>query len=220
MTTTTTDPLLPDPLPDEPFTEFHRWLREAEGARRTPNPNAMCVATVDEHGHPRARIVLCKLVDVDSGHIVFFTNYASDKGRQLAGHPWAEAVFLFDAQDRQVRIQGPVTRSPAAESDAYFASRDRASRIGAWASDQSRPIASREQLVAQFAAAAARFGEDGEVPRPAHWGGWRLWGARVELWMSGEARFHDRAVWTREVTVRDDGAAPATGPWSVTRLQP
>lgn len=216
--TTTIDPLLPDPLPGEPFAEFERWLREAEQAALTPNPNAMCVATMDEHGHPRARIVLCKGVDAARGHVVFFTNYESDKGRQLTAHGWAEAVFHFDAQERQVRLQGPVVRSPAAESDAYFATRPRASQLGAWASNQSRPIASRQALLGQFEEVAARFG-DAQVPRPSHWGGWRLWAARVELWMSGDARYHDRAVWTRELRVDGDDAVSA-GPWSVTRLQP
>ncbi len=218
---TTVTPLLPEPLPGEPFATFQAWFEQAMQRKATPNPNAMCVATVDQHGHPRARIVLCKLIDSGTGHVVFFTNYTSDKGRQLTHKGWAEAVLLFDAQDRQVRLQGPVVRSPANESDAYFASRARESRIGAWASEQSQPIPSREALIARYAEADQRFAASEEVPRPPHWGGWRLWPERVELWVSGNARVHDRAVWQRQVTLHEgeDGGAD-TGPWTVTRLQP
>lgn len=218
---TTSTPLLPDPLPQDPFTTFQAWFDDAMQAKATPNPNAMCVASVDEHGRPNARIVLCKLIDGHSGHVVFFTNYASDKGRQLTANGWAEAVLLFDAQDRQVRLQGPVVRSPAAESDSYFNSRERGSRIGAWASEQSRPIASRDALIAQYSAANERFADATDIPRPEHWGGWRLWPQRLELWVSGDSRIHDRAVWNRQVQVLpgDEGNA-TTGPWSVTRLQP
>ncbi|MEM9387190.1 MAG: pyridoxamine 5'-phosphate oxidase [Pseudomonadota bacterium] len=218
---TTSTPLLPDPLPAEPFATFERWFIEAMDARATANPNAMCVATVDETGRPRARIVLCKLIDSTSGHVVFFTNYSSAKGQQLTATPWAEAVLLFDAQDRQVRLQGPVVRSPSTESDAYFASRDRDSRIGAWASQQSQPVDSRDALIDRFTATGDRFANGDDVPRPPHWGGWRLWPQRVELWVSGPARIHDRAVWERQVTPHTDEQGSAdTGPWTVTRLQP
>ncbi len=210
--------LLPDPLPADPFTLFGEWFDEAMAAQATPNPNAMCVATVDAAGHPWARIVLCKLIDAQAGYVVFFTNYGSNKGRQLSRTPFAEAVFLFDAQGRQARLRGPVVRSPAAESDAYFQSRPRASRIAAWASRQSEAIASREALLAQYTEAERRFAED-YVPRPPHWGGWRIWPQRMELWVSGDARVHDRAAWTREVDVSDP-QAPRGGEWSVTRLQP
>jgi pyridoxamine 5'-phosphate oxidase len=209
---------LPDSLPAEPFTIFQQWLSQAVTAARTPNPNAMCVATVDEAGRPAARIVLCKRVAAEPGYIVFFTNYESAKGRHLARHGFAEAVFLWDAQGRQARLAGPVLRSPAPESDEYFRSRARESRIGAWASRQSQPVGSREQLLRQLDDASVRFAE-GDVPRPPHWGGQRIWPTRMELWTSGDARIHDRAVWTREVDL-DGTDTPHTGHWSCTRLQP
>jgi pyridoxamine 5'-phosphate oxidase len=215
---TTNDAMLPSPLPADPFALFSAWLDEATRAGLTPNPNAMCVATVDEQGRPAARIVLCKRVDPELGLVVFFTNYESAKGRHLAHTGYAEAVFLWDAQGRQARLRGPVLRSPSDESDAYFQSRARASRIAAWASRQSQPIDSREALLAQLEQARGRFG-DGEIARPPHWGGQRIWPQRMELWISGDARLHDRAVWTRDVTLNGTDR-PETGPWSATRLQP
>jgi pyridoxamine 5'-phosphate oxidase len=214
------EPMLPEPLPEDPFPLFRAWFDEAVHSTSTPNPNAMCVATADSSGRPSARIVLCKLMDLERGYVVFFTNYESRKGRELGENAFAEAVFHWDAQGRQVRLSGPVLRSPAAESDEYFQSRPRESRIGAWASCQSQPVASRADLIGRFEAAASRFGE-GEVLRPPHWGGNRLWPERMELWVSGDARIHDRAVWTREVTSPGGNDEPVvTGPWSATRLQP
>ncbi len=194
------------------------WLAEAWRRRLQPNPNAMTLATATLEGWPAARIVLCKDVVGVPGYVVFYTNFQSRKGLELATNPRAAAVMHWDHMHRQVRIEGLVEPAPAADSDAYFASRARESRIGAWASAQSQPVASREALLAQVHEATERFAT-GAVARPSFWGGYRLWAEVVELWVAGQARIHDRARWTRTLTRAPDGNMHP-GPWSVTRLQP
>jgi pyridoxamine 5'-phosphate oxidase len=215
---------LPEPLPDNPLPLFSSWFNEARQRAVQPNPDAMVLATVGDGGRPSARIVLCKQIALNEGFIVFHTNYLSRKGRELTAQPRAAAVFHWDALHRQVRIEGPVLRSPAAESDSYFASRALVSRIGAWASDQSQPLASRATLAAQVKAMETKFGvtvgtPEANVPRPPHWGGHRLWIDSLELWIEGPGRVHDRAVWTRELTKKDEFAFNA-GAWKATRLNP
>jgi pyridoxamine 5'-phosphate oxidase len=207
---------LPTKLPDDPMPLFEQWFAGARAAKAQPNPDSMALATVDAEGRPSVRIVLCKKLVTDPGYAVFFTNYESRKGTELASHPRAAAVFHWDSFGRQVRIEGPVVRSPAEESDEYFASRALDSRIGAWASLQSQPLGSRTTLLKRVAAEAARFGT--HVPRPSHWGGYRLWPESVELWIEGPFRVHDRARWQRSLELQGAGYAP--GPWSATRLYP
>jgi len=209
---------LGNPLPAQPLLLASEWLAEAWRRRLQPNPNAMTLATATLEGWPAARIVLCKDVVGVPGYVVFYTNFQSRKGLELAQNPRAAAVMHWDHMHRQVRIEGLVEPAPAADSDAYFASRARESRVGAWASAQSRPVASREALMAQVREATQRFAH-GEVPRPSFWGGYRLWAEAVELWVEGDARIHDRARWTRPLTRGPDGVMQP-GPWSVTRLQP
>lgn len=216
--------LLPETLPADPLPLFHAWVSEARAKRVQPNPDAMVLATVDAHGKPSARVVLCKRVDPTDGYIVFFTNYESRKGRELSASGRAAVVMHWDTMQRQIRIEGPVIRSPESESDEYFASRALDSRLGAWASAQSQPLASRDELAARVREVAQRFGiqagaTHGHVPRPPHWGGFRLWIERLELWCEGAYRVHDRAVWTRTVQCRDEFSFDA-GPWSATRLNP
>jgi pyridoxamine 5'-phosphate oxidase len=236
-----------DPVPANPLQVAADWLAQAWQERRQPNPNAIVLATCTQDGHPSARVVLCKEIVPTPGYLVFYTNYRSRKANELAANPRAAAVLHWDHLQKQVRIDGPVVLAPAADSDAYFASRALESRIGAWASQQSRPIGSRAELLANVDAAASRFGivlhsgagrlraqgttsaTDGPeavapgsapvVPRPPHWGGYRLWADEVELWMQGDARIHDRMRWRRVLTPRghDDFTA---GPWTATRLQP
>jgi pyridoxamine 5'-phosphate oxidase len=215
---------LPEPLPADPFAIFAEWFAVAVNKQMQPNPDAMVVATVDNDGHPSARVVLCKHLMASPGYVVFYTNYHSRKGRALESNPRAAAVFHWDALSRQVRLEGPVLRSPIAESDAYFASRPVASRLGAWASQQSEPLATRATLTAQVAATAKRFNvrpdaSSGEVPRPPHWGGFRLWPEAIELWVEGPGRVHDRARWTRRLAPKDD-VSFVPGPWTGTRLNP
>jgi len=210
--------LLSEPLPAEPLALAASWLAQAWANRQQPNPNAMVLATSTADGHPSARVVLCKEIVPDPGFVVFYTNYLSRKGRELADNPRAAIVLHWDHMHRQVRVEGRIVKAPEADSDAYFASRARESRVGAWASKQSEPIESRKALLDAVAEAGKRF-PNPEVPRPAHWGGYRLWAEAVELWSEGAARIHDRARWTRTLTPNGSDSFVA-GPWSATRLQP
>ena len=208
------------------------WLQEAWDRKAQRNPNSMVLATADADGRPSARVVLCKEIVADPGYLVFYTNYESHKGQELAARPWAAVVFHWDELHRQMRIAGPVVTSPASESDDYFASRPWQSRLAAIASEQSAPIASRQALLENLRKTAARYGApdplsaaDGDgksglsLPRPAGWGGYRLWAASVELWIEGEYRLHERVRWTREL--KPSGMAyRQTGSWQRQRLQP
>jgi pyridoxamine 5'-phosphate oxidase len=174
--------------------------------------------------------VLCKQILPAPGCITFYTNYESHKGRELSQNPQAAIVMHWDALHRQVRVEGRVVRTPAAESDAYFATRNWQSRLGAWASQQSQPLASRGELLRNVAKTALRLalpaptGDEQardpgiRIPRPPYWGGFTLWAEAVELWVEGSARIHDRARWSRVLQERADGFT--CGPWSATRLQP
>jgi pyridoxamine 5'-phosphate oxidase len=191
----------------DPVRQFERWLSEAVRAA-VPEPTAMTLATADAAGRPSARIVLLK--GAGSQGFVFFTNYESRKGGDLAGRPDAALLFHWVELERQVRIEGRVTMVPATESDAYFASRPLLARIGAWASPQSRVIPDRAWLEREFAASQQRVDADGStVPRPAHWGGYRLTPMVMEFWQGRSSRLHDR------IRYRRDGAQ-----WHVERLAP
>ena len=192
----------------------------------------MTLASVGGDGQPTARVVLCKEFVPDPGYLVFYTNYRSAKATELARNPNAAALFHWDALGRQIRIEGSVVLSPAAESDAYFATRDWGSQLGAWGSDQSEAIESHEALVAQIRERAEELGlklgattneladeRIPVIPRPAHWGGLRLWATAVELWIEGKNRIHDRARWTRDI-VRSSEHTFSISPWTGTRLQP
>ena len=214
---------LPEPLPQNPLPTLEEWLAHARAHSGQPNPDAMVLASVGEEGRPAARVVLCKQLVATAGYLVFFTNYQSRKGRELTRHPRAAVVFHWDQLHRQVRAEGPLLQSPEAESDAYFAIRPLASQLGAWASQQSEPLASRATLDAQVQAVKERFGvtstSEGIVPRPPHWGGFRLWIERLELWVEGPGRIHDRAVWQRSLA-HSGNSEFSVGPWSATRLNP
>lgn len=208
---------LPEILPGNPLHLATDWLAEAVSRRLQPNPDAMVLATADASGNPSARVVLCKDIRPEPGVLHFYTNYDSRKGGELAARPRAAVVFHWDALRRQVRIEGPVRRTSAQDSDRYFASRARDSQLGAHASRQSRPIPTAAALREQLAQVQQQFGDSG-IPRPQHWGGFELWAEAVELWVEGAARLHDRARWTR--TLSADGDGFRAGPWTATRLQP
>ena len=172
----------------DPVTQFLAWFEEARTAELR-EPNAMTLATATPDGAPSARIVLLK--GVDERGFVFYTDYRSRKGHELAANPRAALVFHWMELERQVRVSGSVERVSRAESERYFVSRPRGSRIGAWTSHQSQVIASRGELEAREAAVAARYA-DGEVPLPPHWGGFRVAPAEVEFWQGRPSRLHDR----------------------------
>lgn len=214
--------LLPEELPGDPLPVFASWFEHAREQRLQPNPDAMVLASVGSDGQPSARVVLCKHILLQPGCLVFFTNYQSRKGRELQAHPRAAAVFHWDVLHQQVRIEGRITRSPESESDAYFATRALDSQVGAWASEQSSVLASRDMLAQRVNEARNRFGigtPSARVPRPGHWGGFRLWIEAMELWIEGANRVHDRAVWRRSLQVRDEHSF-TSGAWEATRLYP
>lgn len=190
----------------DPFALFTRWLDQAEAAG-LPQPNAMTLATADRNGQPSARIVLLK--GFDAGGFVWFTNTQSRKGRELAQNAQAALLFFWPPLERCVRIEGPVQSVSAAESDAYFASRPLAARIGAWASPQSEPVDSRLALMARVAAAAAQHGT--APVRPPFWGGYRLAPVALEFWQGRASRLHDRIRFSR---------TQSGDPWRIERLAP
>ena len=191
----------------EPFILFSQWLGEAE--KSEPNdPNAMALATVDPDGLPDVRMVLLK--EADPRGFVFYSNVGSAKGQELSANPKAALLFHWKSLRRQVRIRGPVERVTDAEADAYYATRPRGSRIGAWASQQSRPLEGRFALEKAVASYTARFGI-GEIPRPPHWTGFRILPVQIEFWHDRPFRLHDRLVFKRK--------APEGG-WSRQQLYP
>jgi pyridoxamine 5'-phosphate oxidase len=192
--------------PDDPLDRLRGWYEHAVAAG-LPEPEAMALATATPAGSPSVRFVLLKAIDARG--VEFFTNYESRKGRELAANPRAALAILWKPLQRQVRLEGDVEVLPAEDSDAYFASRGRGSQLGAWASEQSRPIASREALEERLAAADARFA-GADVPRPPYWGGYRLVADAVEFWEGRPNRLHDRAAFRRV----------AGGGWSQERLSP
>lgn len=190
----------------DPVAQFQKWFAEAVKAQ-VVEPNAMDLATVSPDGKPSSRIVLIK--QFDERGFTWYTNYHSDKGRQLEHNPHAALLFFWRELERQVRIEGTVVKTSAAESDEYFNVRPVQSRLSAIASEQSAPIASRAALESNYAAVAAAIG-DAPPPRPEHWGGYRLQPERIEFWQGRRSRFHDRIVYTRG----------ADGQWRMQRLQP
>lgn len=192
-------------LKADPFALFAAWMSDAE--KSEPNdPNAMAVATATPDGRPSVRMLLLK--GVDERGFVFYTNLESRKGRELLANPHVALLFHWKSLCRQIRIEGPVEAVSAAEADAYFASRSRMSRLGAIASDQSRPLDNRSTFEQRLKAVDEKYG-DAPIPRPANWSGFRVLPKAIEFWQDRPYRLHDRAVWTR------DGNG-----WNVTRLYP
>lgn len=191
---------------DDPFEIARAWMAEAE-TTEVNDPNAMALATVDPDGMPNVRVVLLKEIAEDG--FIFYTNYESAKGRELAETPKAALVMHWKSLRRQIRVRGYVTREDGARADAYYASRDIKSRLGAWASKQSRPLESRSALMAEVAKVTAQKGPN--PPRPDFWGGFRIDPVEIEFWADGAFRLHDRFVWTRPNVAQN---------WSVKRLNP
>ena len=194
-------------LDSDPIVQWHAWYEQAASAG-VAEPNAMTVATVDQHSAPDSRVVLARAVDARG--FVFYTNYDSAKSQQILVNPVASAVFAWLDLHRQVRVRGTVQRIAETESDEYFASRPRESQIGAWASPQSQPIADRTIIETRMADFRAKF-ENQDVPRPASWGGWRLTPNVIEFWQGRPSRLHDRFNYTLDAT---------TNQWQIQRLAP
>ncbi|SEP12779.1 Pyridoxamine 5'-phosphate oxidase [Salinihabitans flavidus] len=191
---------------DDPFAIARAWLAEAE--KSEPNdPNAIALSTVDADGMPNARMVLLK--EIEEAAFVFYTNYESAKGRELADTGKAAFVMHWKSLRRQIRVRGTVTREEGPQADAYFSSRSLKSRLGAWASRQSQPLSSRGALLAEVARVTARHGT--APHRPPYWGGFRIVPVEVEFWADGAYRLHDRFQWRR--------ASPSDA-WEITRLSP
>jgi pyridoxamine 5'-phosphate oxidase len=190
-----------------PIVQLDKWLHDAIAAEH-PEPTAMTLATAGADGEPAARVVLLKGID-DRG-LVFYTGYESDKGRQLFANPRAAACFFWVLLERQARVTGRVSKVSREETEAYFRSRPRASQLGAWASEQSAVIGGRAELEGRLADVQARFGEQGEVPCPPQWGGYRIVPDRVELWQGRPSRLHDRLRYTRK----------GDASWLIERLSP
>lgn len=223
---------LPESLPAKPMHWADAWLKEALASNVQRNPNSMTLVSVGADGQPTARVVLCKHFVPDPGYLVFYTNYDSQKSMQLTAHPQTTTLFHWDALGRQIRIEGLAVRSPQKESDAYFATRDWGSKLGAWGSDQSKAIDSRAALVEQirargldlglsFVGATQQLSSDNppDIKRPPHWGGYRVWASAIELWVEGKDRIHDRARWQRKL-VHTEPDVFSTTPWTGIRLQP
>ena len=191
---------------DDPFAIARHWLAEAEKSELN-DPNAIALATVDADGQPNARMVLLKEIEDDA--FVFYTNYGSVKAQEITQGGKAAFVMHWKSLRRQIRVRGIVTREEGEKADAYYASRSLKSRLGAWASDQSQPLASRTALMAEVAKVTAAKGPN--PPRPPFWGGFRLRPVELEFWADGAFRLHDRFRWTRESETSD---------WTVTRLNP
>jgi len=194
-------------LAPDPVDQFERWFQKAMGESGLAHPEAMCLSTLDRDGWPDGRIVLLK--SVDHRGFVFYTNLQSRKGRELERTPRAALTFHWDALQQQVRVVGAVEPVSEAEADEYFASRPRGSQIGAWASRQSRPLNSREELEEAFAELDERYGEN-PVPRPSFWSGYRVVHHQVEFWQGRQDRLHDRFLYRRS----------ADGGWLTERLYP
>ena len=189
----------------DPIVQFEAWFEKVVEAN-LPEPNAMTLATVSGEGRPSARTVLLK--GYDGRGFVFYTNYEGRKARELEANPACALLFYWGELERQVRVEGRASRLPGGESDAYFASRPRGSRLGAWASEQSRPVRDRSVLEERIRALEAEY-EDREIPRPPFWGGYRVEPETIEFWQGRENRLHDRISYRRE-----------EGAWRLERLQP
>ncbi|MFM7335651.1 MAG: pyridoxamine 5'-phosphate oxidase [Tabrizicola sp.] len=190
----------------DPFAIARAWLAEAEASE--PNdPNAIALATVDADGLPNVRMVLLKEIEADA--FVFYTNYGSKKGEEIAASGKAAFVLHWKSLRRQIRVRGTVTREEGPQADAYFNSRSLKSRLGAWASQQSQPLASREALMAEAARVALTKGPS--PSRPPYWGGFRIQPVEIEFWADGAFRLHDRFRWRK---------LDASEPWEITRLNP
>ena len=219
--------MLSQSMTQNPLLLLQSWLNEAMELDLQPNPDSMAIATSNSQGLPNVRMVLCKEINTEEGYVVFYTNYDSVKSMEIKENPKCSALFHWDKLGYQIRIRGEILQSTDKENDAYFASRHLGSQVGAWASNQSNPVEDRQALDDQFRKILDRFNLTSEsitrneqkIPRPPHWGGYRLWIEEIEFWLNQKDRLHDRLHFRRTLTISNEGIE-AEKNWTVKRLQP
>ncbi len=214
-------------MTQNPLLLLQSWFNEALELDLQPNPDTMAIATSNSQGLPNVRMVLCKEINTEEGYVVFYTNYNSVKSMEIKENPKCSALFHWDKLGYQIRIRGEILQSPDEENDAYFASRHLGSQVGAWASNQSNPVVDRQALDDQFRKILDRFNLTNEsitrnekkIPRPPHWGGYRLWIEEIEFWLNQKDRLHDRLHFRRALTISSEDIETEKN-WTVKRLQP
>jgi len=214
-------------MTQNPLLLLQSWFNEALELDLQPNPDTMAIATSNSQGLPNVRMVLCKEINTEEGYVVFYTNYNSVKSMEIKENPKCSALFHWDKLGYQIRIRGEILQSPDEENDAYFASRHLGSQVGAWASNQSNSVVDRQALDDQFRKILDRFNLTNEsitrnekkIPRPPHWGGYRLWIKEIEFWLNQKDRLHDRLHFRRALTISSEGIETEKN-WTVKRLQP
>jgi pyridoxamine 5'-phosphate oxidase len=219
--------MLSQSMTQNPLLLLQSWFNEALELDLQPNPDTMAIATSNSQGLPNVRMVLCKEINTEEGYVVFYTNYNSVKSMEIRENPKCSALFHWDKLGYQIRIRGEILQSPDEENDAYFASRHLGSQVGAWASNQSNPVVDRQALDDQFRKILDRFNLTNEsitrnekkIPRPPHWGGYRLWIEEIEFWLNQKDRLHDRLHFRRALTISSEGIETEKN-WTVKRLQP
>jgi pyridoxamine 5'-phosphate oxidase len=219
--------MLSQSMTQNPLLLLQSWLNEAMELDLQPNPDSMAIATSSSQGLPNVRMVLCKEINAEEGYVVFYTNYNSVKSMEITENPKCSALFHWDKLGYQIRIRGAILQSPDKENDAYFASRHLGSQVSAWASNQSNPVEDRQALDDQFRKILDRFNLTSEsitrneqkIPRPPHWGGYRLWIEEIEFWLNQKDRLHDRLHFRRALTISNKGIETEKH-WTVKRLQP
>ena len=219
--------ILSQSMTQNPLLLLQSWLNEAMELDLQPNPDSMAIATSNSQGLPNVRMVLCKEINTEEGYVIFYTNYDSVKSMEIKENPKCSALFHWDKLGYQIRIRGEILQSTDKENDAYFASRHLGSQVGAWASNQSNPVEDRQALDDQFRKILDRFNLTSEsitrneqkIPRPPHWGGYRLWIKEIEFWLNQKDRLHDRLHFRRTLTISNEGIE-AEKNWTVKRLQP
>ena len=214
-------------MTQNPLLLLQSWFNEALELDLQPNPDTMAIATSNSQGLPNVRMVLCKEINTEEGYVVFYTNYNSVKSMEIKENPKCSALFHWDKLGYQIRIRGEILQSPDEENDVYFASRHLGSQVGAWASNQSNSVVDRQALDDQFRKTLDRFNLTNEsitrnekkIPRPPHWGGYRLWIKEIEFWLNQKDRLHDRLHFRRALTISSEGIETEKN-WTVKRLQP
>lgn len=209
-----------------PLSTLQDWMEKVSDSNAQPNPNCMSVSTVDSNGLPNTRMVLCKELNTEEGHLTFYTNYSSIKSKELESNAKCSALFHWDKFGLQVRIRGTAIRCTDSKNDAYFSSRDLGSQIAAWASDQSKEIESLEMMDNSYQIIMDKFSignlennSEKKIPRPDFWGGYEIWVEEIELWKNQKNRFHDRLKFTRNINIKNGNIDPDKK-WNVIRIQP